>query len=351
MEIWLDNTIFSLQRAGGISGIWAMLISRLQKIAGLRLRYVERPDAADNIFRQRLEIPADSIIDDYRLPLILTRYMRVRTEAACPFIFHSPYYRRCSSQLARNVVTLHDFVYERCGTHGDIATKVHVAQKTDALRHADAIAAVSASALDDMHELYPDINVRSTVIHNAPICIPGNPPGRQPDTPDYALFVGARAGYKNFHLAAEAVKGTHIRLTVAGAPLNADEKDKYASMLDSGQMTIVEYPGDRELSRLYTSALCLLYPSDYEGFGIPIVEAQAHGCPVITSACRACLEASGNAVISLSEMTARAWRRAMLSLTEPGSRGRLIAAGLRNAAGYSAETMAQKYVNLYESLL
>lgn len=162
MRIVLDNIIFSLQKAGGISGAWAILVRELLKRAGLDIRFLEREDARGNIFRSGLHIPSSHIIPAKRLPLALDRYMPVRLRGDAPFIFHSSYYRTCTSPLARNVVTLHDFIYEEAGVHPPLARLVHSRQKNSALRHARAIVAVSHTTGNKLQERFP--GMQATVI-------------------------------------------------------------------------------------------------------------------------------------------------------------------------------------------
>lgn len=342
----LDNIIFSLQRAGGISGAWARLIAELLKSPRSgELMFVERPDATRNIFRRELALPEDKIIHAGRLPLHLDRYRGVRLPKEIterPFIFHSSYYRSAASPLALNVVTLHDFIYERTRFRSPLATAIHHRQKMHALRRARAVACVSRSTQAELHRRLP--GARSVVIPNAPVITP--PPASDADKQDYALYVGSRASYKRFWEAAQAV-AMHpgLRLKIAGSPLSPGEKERLAALLP-GRYDLVAHPGATELAELYAHARCLVYPSSAEGFGIPILEAQASGCPVIIGSDAACLGTAGGAAISVDASPASI-AEAISQLPDRDMAG----AGRRNAARYRWPDIAARYLDLYASLL
>lgn len=288
----LDNIIFSLQRAGGISGAWSELIFGLLRTEiASELRFVEREDARANIFRRRLNIPDDQIIRPIHRPLIIDRYMPVslpKTLAQAPFIFHSSYYRYCPSPRARCVVTLHDFIYEKTHFRPYLATTVHTRQKRTALRHAAAIINVSQATRTDLAERYPDFAGKCVVIPHAPLTPPYT--GALPRSTDRVLYVGGRQTYKNFHCAAHAVSLLpDIRLIIAGPALTPGERKELDHIIP-GQYEVVENPSSEKLAELYATSACLLYPSEAEGFGLPILEARAAGCPVVISRDAACRE-------------------------------------------------------------
>jgi glycosyltransferase involved in cell wall biosynthesis len=118
---------------------------------------------------------------------------------------------------------------------------------------------------------------------------------------------------------------------------------------------------DETLRALYSSAELLLFPSIEEGFGWPIVEAQACGCRVVTTQKAPMTEAGGDAAFYIPERPAdsknRGWSESaalvvkrVLEQDEAG-RADSIARGLKNAARFSTEIMAQRYVAIYKELL
>jgi predicted O-linked N-acetylglucosamine transferase (SPINDLY family) len=99
---------------------------------------------------------------------------------------------------------------------------------------------------------------------------------------------------------------------------------------------------DEELSIAYSGAIALVYPSLYEGFGMPIIEALACGCPVITCPNASIPEVAGDAVIYVGDQDVEAMAEALCDAQKPALRQRLIQAGLERASQFSWNVMAQK---------
>lgn len=115
---------------------------------------------------------------------------------------------------------------------------------------------------------------------------------------------------------------------------------------------VSECPGvdNRTLEALYSQAHALLFPSRFEGFGWPIIEAQACGCPVVCSDCGPFREVAGDgaAIRALDDEDGMA--DDLCALFEPLARQRMIAAGLANAARFTRERMIDDYATLYHEL-
>lgn len=351
MRIVLDNIIFSLQKAGGISGAWAILVRELMKRPGLDIHFLEREDARGNIFRSGLDIPSSRIINSKRLPLVMDRYMPVRLRGDAPFIFHSSYYRTCTSPRARNVVTLHDFIYEEAGVHAPLARWVHSWQKSRALRHASALVAVSHTTRSKLSERFP--GMQATVIPNPAVCAPCTlARDSSPREDGYVLFVGGRDTYKNFPAALRATVSSNLAMRIAGAPLTDSEKRLLGARAAAADIKVIPYPDPDTLSALYAGALCLLYPSSHEGFGIPVIEAQAHGCPVIIGPCAACMETAGDGAVVAGDFTEEAFAMALTRLAkDPGLQRDLAAKGYENIRRFDPSDLSAAHLNLYEDIL
>jgi glycosyltransferase involved in cell wall biosynthesis len=104
------------------------------------------------------------------------------------------------------------------------------------------------------------------------------------------------------------------------------------------------------LEALYNRATALLYPSRFEGFGWPIIEAQACGCPVICSDREPMLEVSGGAALVHDVADEEGFAADLLRLTNPQERAAWSARGLQNAQRFSAEKMVARYIELYREL-
>lgn len=158
----------------------------------------------------------------------------------------------------------------------------------------------------------------------------------------YLLAVGSMAPHKNLTALLRAVSSPTvlpIDLVIAGG-----SNSRIFSDVDFPVSTRVRrlgYINDRELRALYESALAFVFPSRYEGFGLPPLEAMACGCPVVSSAAASLPEVCGDAALLVDLHDPMALRRAIQRiLTEPMLRDGLRAAGLRRAAQFGWQRAA-----------
>jgi glycosyltransferase involved in cell wall biosynthesis len=119
----------------------------------------------------------------------------------------------------------------------------------------------------------------------------------------------------------------------------------------SDQVQFLDFVSDDDLPTLYSGALAMVYPSLYEGFGVPIVEAQACGAPVITSAASSLPEVAGEAALLVDPQDTAAIAAALRRvLSEPGLAERLRADGPRQAAKFTWEGTGLGILALYEKV-
>ena len=140
------------------------------------------------------------------------------------------------------------------------------------------------------------------------------------------------------------------QLVFAGAPLEPGLQALAMKLGISHRTKQVANPTSRQLEGLYNCATALLYPSRFEGFGWPIIEAQACGCPVICSNSGPMPEAAGEAGLFHPVEDEAGFAADILRLTDPSTRAEWSEKSLRNASRFSAEKMIDSYTEIYRNL-
>lgn len=357
MTIYLDNIIYSLQTAGGISAYWFELSKRWLQTTE-KVFFVEKT-TTHNIFRRQLSIPNAFLKPSRQLPLILDRYLPAQFESVEQGIFHSSYYRITNNKNAKSIVTVHDFTYEKM--RGGIRREIHRVQKKAALDNAHGIICISENTKKDLLQFYPHLSRKKiTVIYNGVSDLFFPMANSQTITNDdivykltdkkYVVFIGSRDEYKNFSFAVrvlEALKD-HFLVIVGGKPLSNNEKTFLKNTLGENWQHFMGITTET-LNKLYNFAQFLLYPSSYEGFGIPVIEAERAGCPVIALNASSIPEIIGNKDLLLNKTDVQECVEKVCWLDK--NRSSAIANGIENSALYSWDDCFSEVRNFYKEIL
>ncbi len=330
MTVHIDGIIFSIQKSGGISVYFKELLRRAaeQSMANVLLT-LEAP------LSQRLEQQSSEFLRiDSRDARFLERYRSCRPPGAKASVFVSSYYRTPAESTCPNVVVVHDFIYERYSKGPKLW--LHSAQKRNAIEKANSIICISESTRNDLLKF---CRVRSDqeiyVIHNG-ASDHFSPVVSEAPTKRFALYVGLRGGYKNFKLAAEAL--SHVDdlelWCVGGGAISPAELNTLSPEVRD-RVRHLGFVADEQLNTLYNQAFCLIYPSEYEGFGIPVIEAMRAGCPVVSVKCDAVIEAGGDALVVAESVTAKAIAAAVKLLDSPAYRQEIKLSGLTRSQRFT----------------
>src|SRR3954453_6253534 len=307
------------------------LLRELPNVAeDLRIASMTRHPALVPEGVEPIQLPARS--QELRMALSLPRLLRRLPPGGAPFIHALPV--TCPAPA---IVTVQDLSWERDPSvfgFWDLATfKVFVRR---AVRKADHVLAISERTKNDLIELYGTPASKVTVTPLAPD--PASRPAREHAS--FLLFVSAVEPRKQPLAAIDAANAVGRKLVVVGpskdAALVAELKRRGADVRG--------YVPKDELVRLYQSAACLLFPSRYEGFGLPVVEAMACGTPVVAAPEPALREVAGEAAIFTDDL-ADGVRRAL------AERERLSAAGLERAKAFSWRETARITADVYRRVI
>lgn len=288
--------------------------------------------------------------------------------AARPDIFWGPAHRlpaRLDPSIPC-VVTIHDLVWEKYPQtmrwSGWLADRVLAPQ---AMARADAIIAVSQSTRQDIIERYPHYEDKIHVICPGVAALAGTPNDKAAEfsnrpTGDFALFVGTLEPRKNLAGLLKALAGLKKKGLLTGKlRIVGGQGWRHASLEGmigahnlQDRVTAMGFVSDETLDSLYQQAHFLIMPSLYEGFGIPIIEANHYGIPVMTSNISSMPEAAGNAGLLVdpldSDDIARGWQRLW---NDQGLYDDLAAEARPNAARFSWQKSAERMEALFDHLV
>ena len=170
----------------------------------------------------------------------------------------------------------------------------------------------------------------------------------------FLLHVGSNLRMKNragaLRIFALTKNDWNGQLVFAGQGLTPELRSLGEELAVMERVVEVAGPGNELLEALYSSAMALLYPSRFEGFGWPIIEAQACGCPVLCADREPMSEVAGEAALTHPVDDEAGFARSVLRLTDPAERACWSERGLENVKRFAAEDMIAKYVALYRSL-
>ncbi len=260
-------------------------------------------------------------------------------------IYHSSYYRlpdHVNGQ--RLLVSDFDCVHERYSALFRDADHI-IRMKRKIFQKADLVVTISASSKADLiyfHNI-PEEKIQVVPLGVSDFFSPGNDVFREPNRP-YILYVGSRAPYKNFEL----LYNTFVQGSVGGYDLVVvgGEAPLLSRALPHGNEIRWCQADDAALRGLYRGASAFVYPSLYEGFGIPPLEALACGCPVVASDIPVLRETLGDVVEYFDPADAESFSHAISQAVK----ARDCTKGVRYANSYTWEKTSDAFLKIYESL-
>ena len=330
----VDADVLGRQRTGDETYVENLLRELPKAAAGaFRLAAVTRHPGLVPAGVEPVQLPAH--VQELRMAWSLPRLLARLRPALAHFQHALPL--RCSCPA---VVTVHDLSFERDpGLMGRLDRLTFRLAVPRSARRAARVLAVSERTKRDLVELYGIPPGRIAVTPNG--VDPAFGPG-VPHEDGYLLFVGAIQARKDPLAAASAAATLGRQLVVVGP-----RKDKaLAQELERRGADLRGYVSKPELAELYRGAACLVLPSRFEGFGLPVLEALASGTPVVAGPDAALREVAGDAALyAANDDLAATIERAI------AERERLRAAGFERAKMFSWAETARKTVAAYREVL
>lgn len=343
MKIVFDGIIERLQANGGCTVYFKELLSNLDAEHNdvLYLDYSYSKGAIVTDLSEDIKV---SLVDSTRFA---ERWRDVDLgNISTNSIFHSTHYR-LAEQNVKTVTTVHDFTYElyRKGP----AKWMHSWQKFRAIRNSHFVICVSQNTANDLMRFCPIDPSKIRVVYNG---VSNNYyPLEDTAHTNEVVFIGARGWYKNFTLAVQTLKyQPDLTLSIVGGGELSDKELQLLEATIPGRYEWLGRLSEMQLNKLYNRAHCLFYPSSYEGFGIPIIEAMRSGCPVIAVNVSSIPEVAGTAAILTQKADVESFNKAFAILNSKQMRSDVIQKGFQQAARFSWEKCYQDTLAVYEEL-
>ncbi len=357
MHFVFDNIIYSKEKQGGISNYWHELTKSFSN--NNNAFFYEEKTASDNIFRKQMDL--QNLIPHMQMPLSLARLLPVNYQSKTSrLLYHSSFYRKLITNAEIcEITTIHDFLHQKHSS-SPVNKIVHNILKFGSIKRAQGIICVSNYTLLDLKRYCaPKKTQKVEVIYNG-ISDEYKPLNKEDQhlafmgsinlTDKYLLFVGARSKYKNFEFVVELLNHlAKYKLIVVGNILSSAEKGAISkNLLD--RIVVANNISNNDLNILYNYAHALLYPSSYEGFGFPVVEAMRAGCPVLALNLTSIPEISGGVAVLFDDLSIKNFVKAIKSLEQEDERIAIINQGLQNAKRFDWTKCCRETMEFYKEV-
>ena len=362
MKVLFDHQIFSVQEYGGVSRLFSELYS------GLKYFNVESDLSLlvsnnENI-KHLGKKPFFKGYDFWGKLTLMERYNRIFSIKKLLLdtfdIFHPTYFKPYFLPYLNSrpfVLTVHDMIHEKFYMKMRNSQQI-IRWKKLLIEKSHAIIAVSQNTKNDLIKIYNIDPKKIHVIYHGNSLKNPNSKNKRIHLPDtYILFVGGRKDYKNFGLFVRAIakiikKNDVIKLVCVGGGRFDDNEINLLNSLDMRENVIQLTLDDEELAYCYHKALCFVFPSLYEGFGIPLVEAFHSGCPVIASKIESFKEVADDAVIYFDPYSVDSIEQSISRVMYDDTlRNKLIRLGKLRAKDFSWKKTIAQTIDVYKSIL
>ncbi|NLT23720.1 MAG: glycosyltransferase family 4 protein [Syntrophorhabdus sp.] len=366
MRVVFDHSIFGLQPYGGVSRYFFEVTNHLARM-GNNVE-IFSPLYVNEYFHDNCAVRPRG----FRIGLKTRRLGRIvsaiNTGASLLFvktrrhvdIFHETYFTTsdCCPGSAKRVLTVYDMIYERYPRYFSPLDRTPQL-KEHAVKRADHVICISENTRRDLIELLGVPEEKTSVVYLGYSLdankAPSDPPRKGKP---FILYVGSRWGYKNFDRMVKAYGSSKVLkdnlslVCFGGGPFNSEEWAMFGSLQIPRDDVMHVSGNDDVLAGLYSSASLFVYPSLYEGFGIPPLEAMFFGCPVACANSSSLPEVVGEAAELFDPNDEDSMRCAMERVISEQARSReLVRSGKERIKLFSWEKCAADTLEVYRTVL
>ena len=370
MKIFLDPQIFYLQKFGGISRIYAEFWSNCNEIDGVEivcpLFYSDNLHLREkNLFPKRLTFLFDKSYPGKKyinaiLKRVNKKYINYHLNKNDYDVFIASYYVPYFLDKLQGkpcIATVFDMIHEIFPAYFTKELEI-MSNKKLVCEKSNKIVAISASTKNDILKIYPSIKPSKVRVIYLSQSIDTDEVNTLSQLPSkYILFIGKRELYKQFDTLLKAMipifetDNTIKILCAGGGNLTTSEQQQLNDL--KLQDRIVQYNfNDNELFSIYQNAALFVFPSEYEGFGIPALESMVCGCPVILSNTSSLPEIAEDAALYFEPNDVNGLSMAIMEiLYNAAVRESLIAKGYEQAKKFSWKKMTEEYLETAKSVM
>jgi glycosyltransferase involved in cell wall biosynthesis len=364
MKIAFDDDIFVRQVFGGISKYFIELSSNIQLLGNDVKIY--SPFHQNQYLKEKKDLLSSNYFFSEYIPsktksnYLFNNINRLGLPLWKPDIIHQTFYRSRFKINKPHIITIHDLIHEKFSSSSNRYENV-IRLKLNAINSANRIICVSESTKNDLLNCYKLDPDRIDVVYHGVSKVDFT----QLDeitinkySFPFLLYVGNRGGYKNFKWMLSAIsKSQKIRedfkLILFGGGVLTQSEIGEIEKLKLNFSNILHVEGEDSLLHfLYSKASALIYPSLYEGFGLPILEAMINNCPVICSNTSSIPEVAGNAAIYFNPRDENDFiEKCESSLYSSSVLSTKIALGCQQINKFSWDTCAKNTLDVYTSAM
>jgi glycosyltransferase involved in cell wall biosynthesis len=372
MKILLDPQTYNEQKFGGISRYYTELYLELNKINGvtvtcpiaysdnLHLKEAGLFQGFKNVIYESPLIPKflrKKILKKTKRKNIRNTKKALRAQDFDIFVptYYTPYFLDPIGDKPF-VLTVYDMIHEIFPQYftRDLFTSKN---KKLLMEKATKIIAISESTKQDIIKIYPHIDASKIEVVYLSHSIKTGDTAKLDLPKNYILFVGNRSIYKNFifflNAVAPLLKANPDLYVVAagGNKFNADEQQLIKELGVSKQLIQQNFE-DNQLASYYSNAKCFVFASEYEGFGIPVLESMACGCPVVLANHSSFPEVAGDAGVYFELNNAEDLKNKVASLVENEAlRSEYSRKGLEQVQKFNWKRTAEECLKVYQKAL